>query len=180
MIIAQQKRKENLVEYLMYMWQVEDVIRACRLNMEEIERRVIAQYDQPDGVKREIRRWYRELTEQMRSEGVTEKGHIRLNRQVVDLLTGLHRRLLRSPQETVYGSLYYRALPAIVQLRARSGGEEWSEMETCLTAIYGYLMLKMQRKEISPETVEGVRQINGLLTFLAARFREEEEGICSN
>jgi hypothetical protein len=155
------------------MWQVEDLIRACHLRMEELEARVIAQYDQPEEMKREIRRWYRELTAMMRVEGVTEKGHLRINRDVVTELRGLHLRLLKSPQETVYGALYYRTLPAIVQLRSLSGGEEMNETETCLTAVYGYVMLKMQQKEISAETEDGIRQISSLLTFLAARFREE-------
>ncbi|MDR1380952.1 MAG: DUF4924 family protein [Tannerella sp.] len=174
MIIAQQKRKENIVEYLIYMWQVEDLIRACHLDMEEIESRVMPQYSQPEEVKREIRQWYRELIDMMRIEGVTEKGHIQLNRNIMAELAGLHPRLLKSPQETVYGSLYYKTLPAIVQLRSKSGGAEMNEIETCLTAIYGYMMLKMQQKEISAETMDGIRRISGLLAFLAARFHEEE------
>ncbi|MDR0698606.1 MAG: DUF4924 family protein [Tannerella sp.] len=174
MIIAQQKRKENIVEYLIYMWQVEDLIRACHLNADEIETLLVAQYDQPEEVKREIRQWYQELIDMMRIEGVTKKGHIQINKNVVTELTGLHLRLLKSPQETVYGSLYYKTLPAIVQLRSRSGGEEISEIETCLTAIYGYLTLKMQQKEISAETMEGIKQISHLLAFLSARFHEEE------
>ena len=172
MIIARQKRKENIVEYLIYMWQVEDLIRACRFDMHE----VISQYNQPEEVKQEIRQWYEQLTDRMRLEGVTERGHIRINKNIVTELTDLHLRLLKSrTRETIYGALYYKALPAIVQLRSRSAGEEMSEIETCLTAIYGYLMLKMQQKNISAGTTDGIRQISALLTFLAARFHEEEE-----
>jgi hypothetical protein len=174
MIVARQKKKENIIEYLIYMWQVEDLIRACHLDMDGIESCVISQYDQPENTKREIRQWYQELVDMMRIEGVTEKGHIRINRNIIAELTDLHLRLLKSPQETVYDSLYYKALPAIVQLRSKSGGEETGEIETCLTAIYGYLMLKMQKKEISAETADGIKQISNLLAFLAARFYEEE------
>ena len=174
MIIAQQKRKENIIEYLIYMWQVEDLIRACHLNMDEIESRIISQYDQPEEVKQEIRQWYQELIDMMRIEGVKEKGHIQINKNIMMELDDLHLRLLKSPQGTVYSALYYKALPAIVQLRSRSGGEDMGEIETCLTAIYGYLMLKIQGKEISAETTESIQQISNLLTFLAARFHEEE------
>jgi hypothetical protein len=173
MIIAQRKRKENIVEYVIYMWQVEDLIRACHLDPDEIESRVISQYDQPEEVKREIRRWYRELIDMIRIEGVTERGHIGISKHVIAELADLHSRLLKSPQETIYGSLYYKALPAIVQLRGKSGGEEMNEIETCLTAIYGYLMLKMQQREISAETMDGIKRISGLLALLAARFHEE-------
>lgn len=172
MIIAHQKRKENIVEYLIYMWQVEDLIRACRFDMDEIERRIISQYDQPDDIKQEIRRWYQELIDMMRGENVMETGHIQLNKNVVSELTDQHLRLLKSPQETVYGSLYYKALPAIVQLRSKSGGHELPEIETCLTAVYGYLLLKMQGKEISAETAESIKSISNLLAFLAAKYQQ--------
>ena len=61
MITARQKRKENIVEYLLYMWQVEDMIRACRLDMDIMEERIISKYDQPEEAKRRIRLWYQEL-----------------------------------------------------------------------------------------------------------------------
>ena len=61
MIIAKQKRKENIAEYLLYMWQVEDLIRANHFDIDSIRRTVISQYDQPDEVKEEIARWYEEL-----------------------------------------------------------------------------------------------------------------------
>lgn len=47
----------------------------------------------------------------------------------------------------VYGAAYYKTLPFIVQLRAKSGGEDLPELETCFNAIYGFLMLKMQGRK---------------------------------
>ena len=174
MITARQKRKENIFEYLIYMWQVEDLIRACGFDANEIERRVISQYEQPEEIKGEIRKWYSELIDMMRGEGVMEKGHIRININVVAELTELHLQLLKSPQETIYGALYYKTLPAIVQLRSKSGGSDVSEIETCFTAVYGYLLLRMQGKEVSNDTTESIKLISNLLTFLAAKFHEEE------
>ena len=83
MIVARQKRKENVAEYLLYMWQVEDLIRAYRFDMDAIRKSVIAHYDQPDSVKEEIARWYEEIIDMMRSEGVMESGHIQLNKNVI-------------------------------------------------------------------------------------------------
>ena len=119
MIIAKQKRKENIAEYLLYMWQVEDLIRANHLDMEAIRRTVVERYGQPEEVKEEIACWYEELIEMMRSEGVQEKGHIQLNKNVIITLTDLHLRLLKSPKEMIYSAAYYKTLPFIVQLRAK-------------------------------------------------------------
>lgn len=160
MIIAQQKRKENICEYLLYMWQVEDLIRANHFDMEQIWQHVVSRYQQPDEVKEKIAVWYEELIDMMRSEGVLESGHIQLNKNVIISLTDLHLRLLKSPKEMVYGATYYKTLPYIVQLRAKSGGAEVPEIETCFTALYGYLMLRMQGKEVSSETMEAIRQIS--------------------
>lgn len=176
MIIAKQKRKENIAEYLLYMWQIEDLIRANQFDMDRIRRTVIAHYDQPDEVKEEIARWYEELIDMMRSEGVKESGHIQLNKNVIITLTDLHLRLLKSPKEMVYGAAYYKTLPYIVQLRAKSGGKEVPELETCFAAIYGYLVLKMQGKEISAETTEAIKQISSFLAILAEKYREDMNG----
>ena len=175
MIIARQKRKENIAEYLLYMWQVEDLIRANKFDMDSINRTVIAHYDQPEEVKKEIAQWYEELIEMMRSEGVMEKGHIQLN-NVIITLTDLHLRLLKSPKEMVYSAAYYKTLPYIVQLRAKSGGEDLPELETCFAAVYGYLLLRMQGKEVSAETLEGIKQISSFLALLAEKYREDMKG----
>ena len=37
MYIASQKRKENIAEYLLYMWQIEDMIRANGLDIDRIK-----------------------------------------------------------------------------------------------------------------------------------------------
>lgn len=176
MIIARQKRKENICEYLLYMWQVEDLIRANHFDMDEIRDKVIARYNQPDEVKEEIARWYEELIEMMRSEGVKESGHIQLNKNVIITLTDLHLRLLKSPKEMIYGAAYYKTLPYIVQLRAKSGGNDIPELETCFTAVYGYLMLRMQGKEISAETLDGIKQISSFLALLAEKYRADMNG----
>ena len=173
MIIAKRKRKENIAEYLLYMWQVEDLIRANRFDMDSIRRTVIAHYAQPASVKEEIAQWYQELIDMMRSEGVMEKGHIQLNKNVIIALTDLHLRLLRSTKEMVYEATYYKTLPFIVQLRAKSGGEELPEIETCFNALYGYLLLKMQHKEVSAETTEAIKQITAFLALLSEKYRAD-------
>jgi hypothetical protein len=173
MIIAQQKMKENIVEYLLFMWQVEDLIRANRFDLEKIRQTLVNQYDQPEEVKQQIQQWYGELIDMMRSEGVMESGHIQLNKNIIIKLTDLHLRLLQNPEETVYITQYYKTLPFIVQLRTKSGGIETSELETCFTAIYGYLLLRLQKKEIQPETLDAVKQINTLLYCLAEKYRKD-------
>lgn len=176
MIIAQKKRKENIAEYLLYMWQVEDLIRANNFDMDSIKRTVISHYEQPEEVKEQIAQWYEEIINMMREEGVMEKGHIQLNKNVIITLTDLHLKLLKTPKEMIYGAAYYKTLPYIVQLRSKSGGNNLPELETCFSAVYGYLVLRMQGKEISAETLEAIKQISSFLAILAEKYRADMNG----
>lgn len=176
MIVAKQKRKENIVEYLLYMWQVEDLIRANNFNSELISQNIISKYDQPESVKKEILVWYEELIEMMKQENVTETGHIQLNKNIIITLTDLHLRLLKTQSEMVYAATYYKTLPYIVELRTKSGNHETPELETCFTAIYGFLLLRMQGKEISAETMDGIKQISSFLAMLAEKYRQDMNG----
>ena len=115
----------------------------------------------------------------MRAEGVMKKGHIQLNKNIIIELSGLHLKLLQSCREPVYHANYYKTLPYIVQLRAKAGGEDVPEIETCFTALYGYLALKMQNRDISEETVEGMRQIALFLSLLAEKYKEDKLGALS-
>lgn len=77
MIIASQKRKENIAEYILYMWQVEDIIRANDLDIDKIRKNVIDRFNLTDAQRTEMEQWYESLIDMMRREGVTEKATCR-------------------------------------------------------------------------------------------------------
>ena len=54
MVIAQLKRQENIAEYLLYLWQVEDLLRACDLDIDRVEKTVISRYDVDENTRHEI------------------------------------------------------------------------------------------------------------------------------
>ena len=54
MLIAQKLRKENIAEYLLYMWQVEDIIRAYGCNLLQIKKEYISRFDCTDEQKEEM------------------------------------------------------------------------------------------------------------------------------
>ena len=177
MIIAQQKRKENIAEYLLYLWQVEDLLRACNLDIETVDKNVIVHYDVDEGTRHEIREWYESLIKMMELENVHEKGHIRVCQNVLIRLNDLHQQLLadqgRFPD---YHTEYYRTLPIIVQLRAPLPEQERpSELETCFNALYGVMLLHLQGKEISQDTAAAISQISHFIGLLAAYYKRDEE-----
>ncbi|MDO4510231.1 MAG: DUF4924 family protein [Bacteroidales bacterium] len=176
MIIAQQKRKENIAEYLLYMWQVEDIIRAYRLDIDLIEANIISRLPVDEQKKAEAKDWYESLIKMMQLEQVKEKGHLQINKNVLIRLRDLHAMLMASPKYPQYGAQFYQALPYIVELRAKSNQEEKAdELETCFNALYGILLLRLQGKEISEETSKAVQQISYFIGLLAAYYKKDEE-----
>ena len=108
MYISQQLKKKNIAEYLLYMWQVEDLIRANGCDMERIRKNIIEPYPATDEQKKELARWYEDLINMMQQEGVLEKGHVQINKNIIVWLTDLHLRLLRSPKFPYYSAAYTR------------------------------------------------------------------------
>jgi len=176
MLIARQKKQDNIAEYLLYMWQIEDMIRANKLDISLIKENIVYKFDQPEDVKTEMIEWYQNLIEMMRLEDVSENGHLQINRNVIIELTDLHLRLLNNPQESEYISAYYKTLPFIVELRSKSEDKNIPEIETCFSALYGFLMLRLQQKEISGETQAAISQISSFLRLLALRYKQDKEG----
>lgn len=175
MIIASEKRKHNIAEYLLYMWQVEDMIRANQLDIDKISRNVISKFNLTEAQRKEMTEWYESLIDMMRREGVAEKGHLQMNRNILSALVALHQALLADPKFSNYSAEFYRALPYIVELRAKSGDNRAGEIETCFNALYGMLLLRLQQKEITPQTQEAIGAISRFIALLARNFHLDEQ-----
>lgn len=175
MFIASQKRKENMAEYLLYMWQVEDLIRANDLDIDKIKENVIAKFGNLTELqKKEMTEWYESLIDMMRREGVVQSGHLQINRNILAELVDLHKALLADPRFNDYSALFYRTLPYIVDLRSRAGNAPEDEIATCFTALYGMLLLRLKGAEISPDTAEAMKQITRFIATLSAYYHKNE------
>ncbi len=176
MIIAQEKRKSNIAEFILYMWQIEDLIRSLEFDIARIEEAVIRKYSLPRETMDEIRIWYNNLVTLMLEEQLQEKGHMSFLRQLIGKLNDIHLRLLQSPAEKKYQQIYRRARNNILDFMKRSPRPFSSEIEACLTGLYGYLMLRLRNAGISSETRDAMTSFSNLLAALSTRFREVEEG----
>jgi hypothetical protein len=85
----------------------------------------------------------------MNEEGCRAKGHLQINKIVLQDLVDLHNQLLNSNKFPFYNAEYYKVLPFIVELRNK-GDKDINEIETCLDALYGVMLLRMRQKEITP------------------------------
>jgi hypothetical protein len=176
MLIAQEKRKTNIAEYVLYMWQVEDLIRAYNFNMDLIEQHVISQFRQPEKIRQEIRNWYANIIVMMHEEGIREKGHLSIVRDMIDQMNNLHLKLLHQNNDGKYLSLFNQARFNIDELKSKLPDVNTSDIETCLDGLYGLLLLRLKGSEINSETETAMETFSNLLAILALRFKQIEEG----
>ena len=178
MIIAQKLRKENIAEYLLYMWQVEDIIRAYGCSLMRVRDEYIKRFQFEDlETFEDMVDWYGNLIRMMNQEGKREKGHLTINEILVQDLTELNAQLLASSKFPFYNAEYYKVLPYIVELRNR-GDKDVPEIETCLNALYGVMLLRLQKKEVSQQTQNAVNEITTFLGMLSDYYiKDKTEGL---
>ena len=177
MFIAQELRKKSIAEYLLYMWQVEDLIRAYGCSLTRINNEYIDRFDYSDEQKEDMVDWYGDLVTMMNREGKREKGHLQINEIVLQDLAELHSRLLASTKFPFYNAEYYKVLPFIVELRNK-GNKDQNEITTCLESLYGTMLLRLQKKEISPDTLHAIKEITTFIGMLSDYYiKDKTEGL---
>ena len=195
MFVAKELRKKSISEDLLYMWQVEDIIRAFGCSLPVIEKNYISKFDYSDEQKAEEADWFGNLIRMMNSEGKREQGHLDINRIIMDDLVDLHNRLLKSNRYPFYNAEYYKVLPFIVEIRSKNKRAEAkmkeqgsteaplldvddneSEIETCFNVLYGIMLLRLQKKPITPETDHAVKEITTFIGMLSDYYAQDREG----
>jgi hypothetical protein len=176
MIIAKEKRKTNVAEYIIYMWHLEDLLRACKLDIDVVQQKVIDGFQANKEAIVEIKDWYESLIHMMRSENIVESGHLQMVKNTVGEMNEIHQLLLKSNKEQNYMRCFFMAKPNINLFRSKSNTPEASDIEICLNALYSLLLLKMSGKELSVETMESMDTFSQLLATFSAKYKAWEEG----
>lgn len=197
MLVAKELRKKSIAEYLLYMWQIEDIIRAYQCSLTKIRKEYIDKFNYTDAQKDEEEDWFGDLLRMMNQEGCRENGHLQINKVIMQSLNELHAQLLTSSKFPFYSAEYYRVLPFIVELRGKTkqvadrmarknetnlkeiaANLGHSEIETCFDVLYGVMMLRLQKKEISRETETAVKEITTLIGMLSDYYQKDKtEGL---
>lgn len=175
MLIAQRLKNENICEYLLYMWQIEDVIRAFHLDIDAINSHIIASYPASETDRKKMYEWYESLIDMMRRENVEEKGHLQLNKNIIIELNEFHQLLLSSGKDPTYIEKFYSISPYIIELQKKSPTDV-SDIELCFNFLYGIMTLRLQKAEITQTTQEAQEKISRFMSLLAKDYRLYQEG----
>jgi hypothetical protein len=165
--VADRKKSQNIGEYLVYMYQMEDLIRSYQGNMDEIRQYVVSHYPVSDAEKTEITAWLESILEKMKSENTLFQGHLKELRDLVDALATLHWRLLKT--DKTYFETYAKAKPFILDAIVEANGvDPGNEIQICLNGIYGLLLNRLLGGAVEDKRLaaaETFGEVLGLLNF---------------
>lgn len=144
-------KKENIAEYILYLWQMEDYLRAFPKTAEQNEE-------------------LHNLLEMMRREGVTEKGHIQLAKNALQEMEELH--VLLWNEEATYRAAALQIMPSLAVLKSKTDSPTMSDIEACLLLLYQIMLLRLQKRPVSAETEAVQKQATKLLQYLSRTYRD--------
>lgn len=149
-------KKENIAEYILYLWQMEDYLRA---------------FPQHANATPELQ----EINEMMHREGIMDGGHLALANNALEEMEDLHMEILN--EEALYRAAIMQLQPSLNLLKAKTDRPTMSDIEACLTLLYQIMMLRLQKKEISKQTADVQKQATMLLQFLSRTYYEQATAV---
>ncbi|MCE2713080.1 MAG: DUF4924 family protein [Flavobacteriia bacterium] len=176
MLIARQKLNENIAEYVLYMYQIEDLIRAYNFDLELIIENFVRPQLPDNSFIEQYRDWYRDLIAQMKSQRIDKQGHLHDLRDILVELSYLHNTLLNMANDQKYRAVFESATPYIEEFKERSNLKDKNHIEIIFHALYMKLLLKLQKREISAETEEAFDAMRIMIAYLARTYQQMKSG----
>ncbi len=165
------KKRENIASYVISMWHIEDLMRACRFDPDALERTLVAPMEADEETKEEVRSWYGSIMQRMLEQGLEQQGHLSEVSEVIGELEFLHTSLVTAILDEDYTLLYEKAAGDIDTLRQQAGEDARGPVETALTAVYGVMVLRARGDAVSEATEEAEGHIRRMLEDLAQHYR---------
>lgn len=175
MLVAQQKRKENIAEYILYLYQVEELIRAFQFDLDLIEKRLVAAYKVDEKTTDEIKNWYINLVIMMDKEGIREKGHLQFLSNLITDVNEFHLQLMQTGADKLYVQKFQLTAGLLTELKAKNK-EAKNDVQLALDTIYGFLLLKMKETKVSDATSDAVKSLSQWLGILSELYKKFETG----
>ncbi len=175
MLVAKQKRKENIAEYVLYLYQVEDLIRAFQFDMNLIQEKLVANYQVDEKTSAEITDLYNNLFVMMEKEGIRENGHLQFLTNLIGDINEFHMKLMEIGTEKMYVQNFKSVSGLIAELKQKNKIAK-NDIQLGLDAVYGFLLLRMKKAKISAETENAVKQLGKWLGILSKHYKDFESG----
>jgi hypothetical protein len=175
MSLAAKKFRENISEYIIFLWQMEDLLRAVQFSSDALDE-FIDSYT-PDAASFELeKKWFSNLAGNMKKDGVEQRGHVSEIHELIFELNYLHNTLINIVRDRSYIEAYHQAQPNIKEYVVRTDGRSTNDVEVCLTALYGLMVLRLKKEPISSETEVAMRTFSNMLAKLSHHYKMMKQG----
>lgn len=175
MDIALAKRRENIAEYILYLWQIEDLLRALQFSPEAIYSQLIAPRGIEEGQRHNYLLWYMDIANLLREEGKEEKGHLEHTLHLIGDLNDLHLQLMKLPIGEHYRQTFARLEPELPRLRAVLG-REMSDIELCFRALYAAMLYRIKGEGGKSAVSDTIEYVSPVIAELADMYGKVERG----
>jgi hypothetical protein len=177
MDIAQAKRKENIAEYILYLWQIEDLLRALQFSPEAIYSQLVAPRDVEEEQKHIFLLWNMDIVNLLRKEGKDESGHLEHTLHLIADMHNLHLQLMHHPIGEHYRKTFARLAPQLPSLRAMVQKEEISDTELAFRALYATMLYRIKGDKKREEAIRDTMElVSPVVAELADMYRKVERG----
>ncbi len=176
MLIAQQKRKQNIAEYILYLWQLEDLLRALQFSPEAIYSQLVAPTGADEEQKQTIFLWYMDIVGLLRKEGKEQSGHLDHTLHLIADMHNLNLQLLSLPVGGRYRTLAAQLAPELPRLRTIIGKEEMSDTELCFRALYAAMLYRIRGKGGEHAIEDTIAVVSPVIAELASMYGKVERG----
>ncbi|MBR6815692.1 MAG: DUF4924 family protein [Alistipes sp.] len=177
MDIAQAKRKQNIAEYILYLWQLEDLLRAMQFSPEAIYSQLVAPRQIDEGVKHEYLIWYMDIVNLLRKEGKEESGHLEHTLHLIGDMHNLHLQLMQHPIGEHYRKTFGALAPQLPMLRGLIKKEDICDTELCFRALYAVMLYRIKGDEKRAEAIKDTMElVSPVIAELAAMYGKVERG----
>ncbi len=177
MYIAQQKRKENIAEYILYLWQLEDLLRALKFSPEAIYNTLVEPNGCDEQEKQQIFMWYMSLAGLINEEGKSEQGHLSHTLHLIADMENLHNQLLNLPVGATYRTLWAPLKEELSRLRIVLARDGVGDIELCFRALYATMLYRIKGDQSKSGAIEDVvTLISPVIATLSDMYRKVEMG----
>jgi len=174
MNILQKKSSENIAEYLILMFQIEDLIRALKFDKKTIADFLIGTNKNIDHSKDYL--FYEKIIDQMQSEGIQKKGHLSELKEIIIELIYLHNTLLTISINEQYRKLVSNCSNDLIEFRSKSELLNSHDVEVLLHAMYMKLQFSIRKQKMSKNTEDAMNRMRLQLAFLSEEYKKMKSG----
>ncbi|MFI3265073.1 MAG: DUF4924 family protein [Rikenellaceae bacterium] len=172
---AQSLRKQNIAEYILYLWQLEDMFRALQFSPEAIYSQFVAPRNLDEQSSKILLTWYMELVDLLQREGKDEKGHLEHTLHLIADMHNLHLQLKELPVGARYRTLIARLDEVLPDLRAIFGSDT-SDTELAFRALYAAMLYRIKGDGTKGAVVDTIEYISPVIAELSSIYGKAERG----